>query len=162
MVFEMTEDRYSLGVLLEMAVAIERSAGDFYKTLARKFPEHKSLFRQLTKDETLHAETFTRLLSQRKVREVYVIGEEERQLAQYNIKVLEDTKLVDNLRMGAERAREVCDLKEAVDVSVKLEKDTLLFYHNLAMGLKTSIRQEVYKIIKVEHTHLYKVQNLSP
>lgn len=156
----MVKERYSLPVLLEMAVAVEESAGDFYNSLARKFPEHKSLFEQLAKDETQHAKTYTHLLGQRKVEEVYTT-EEERQLAQYNIKILEDTRLVSNLRMGAEMAREAQNLKEAVDAAVKLEKDTLLFYHNLAMGLKTSLRQEVYKIIRVEYTHLYKVQNLS-
>jgi rubrerythrin len=157
----MTEDRYSVPVLLEMAVAIEKSAADFYNSLARKFSEHKSLFEQFAKDETYHAKTYTHLLGQKEVEEVDTTGE-ERQIAQYNIKILEDTGLVNNLRRGAERAREVQDLKEAIDAAVKLEKDTLLFYHNLSMGLRTSLRQEVYKIIRVEHTHLYKVQNLSP
>jgi len=143
-----------------MAVDVEHSAKAFYSTLAAKFPEHQSLFEELAKDETRHAETFTGLLGQRKVEEVHAT-EEERQLAQYNIKVLEDTKLVDSLRMGAERGKEVKSLKGAISSAVKLEKDTLLFYHNLAMGLKTSVRQEVYKIIRVEHTHLYEVQNLA-
>ncbi len=44
---------------------------------------------------------------------------------------------------------------------MQLEKDTALFYYNLAMGLGGTERQDVYKIIRVENTHLYKVQNLS-
>jgi rubrerythrin len=151
---------YAMPVLLQMAVDVENSARAFYKTLSRKFPEHMSLFDQLAGDEKDHAETFTHLLGQRKVREVHST-EEERRLADYNIKVLEDTGVVGNLRKGAERARKIEDLKSAVEASVQLEKDTALFYYNLAMGLGGTERQEVYKIIRVENTHLYKVQNLS-
>lgn len=153
--------RYTLPVLLEMAIAVEESAKEFYTALARKFSEHKDLFRQLAKDEKDHSERYTYLLGRRKVKEVYST-EEERMLADHNIRILESTQLVGNLRRGAERAREVPDLKSAVKAAVQLEKDTLLFYQNLAMGLGKEDRQEVYRIIEVEHSHLYRVQNLSP
>ena len=142
-----------------MAVVIENSAKDFYATLSRKFPEHKTLFDQLAKDEKSHSETFTYLLGRKKVREVHST-EDERQLADHNIKILEDTEVVGSLRKGAERAKEVPDLESAVEAAVQLEKDTLLFYHNLAMGLTGTERQEVYRIIRVENSHLYKVRNL--
>ena len=83
-------------------------------------------------------------------------------LADHNIRILESTQLVGNLRRGAERAREVPDLKSAVKAAVQLEKDTLLFYQNLAIGLGKENSQEVYRTIRVEHGHLYRVQNLSP
>jgi len=147
-------------VLLEMAVAIEKSSRDFYTALAKNFPKHGEVFKQLAKDEESHAERYTYLLSRRKMEEVYST-EEERMQADHNIHILEDTGLVGNLRRGAERAREVSDLKSAVEAAVQLEKDTLLFYYNLAMGLGKTDRQEVYKIIHVEHSHLYKVQSLT-
>lgn len=155
----MPKYRYTIPVLLEMAVAIENSARDFYITLSRKFSEHKSLFDQLAKDEKSHSKTFTYLLGRKKVREVHST-EEERQLADHNIKILEDTEVVGNLRKGAERARQLPDLKSAVEAAVQLEKDTSLFYYNLAMGLAGTERQEVYRIIRVENSHLYKVRNL--
>ena len=156
----MPKYRYTVPVLLEMAVAIEDSAKDFYLTLSKKFPEHESLFDQLAKDEKDHSETFAYLLGRKRVREVHST-EEERQLADYNIKVLEDTEVVGNLGKGAERARETPDLKSAVEAAVQLEKDTSLFYYNLAMGLGGIERHEVYKIIHVENSHLYKVRNLT-
>ena len=151
--------RYTLPVLLEMAVAVEESAKDFYATLVKKFSEHKDLFRQLAKDEKDHSERYAYLLGRRKVKEVYST-EEERMLADHNIQILESTKLVGNLRRGAERARKIADLKSAIKEAVQLEKDTLLFYQNLAMGLGKEDRQEVYRIIQVEHSHLYRLQNL--
>jgi len=153
--------RYTLPVLLEMAIAVEESAKDFYTSLVSMFSEHGDFFAQLAKDEADHAERYAYLLGRRRAEEVYST-EEERMLADHNIRILESTQLVGNLRRGAERARELPDLKSAVKAAAQLEKDTLLFYHNLAMGLGKEDRQEVYRIIRVEHSHLYKVQNLYP
>ena len=145
-----------------MAVAVERSARDFYTTLGERFTGHQNLFNELADDEVNHAKTFTYLLGKRKVEEIYST-EEERMQADQNIKVLEDTRLVGSLRKGAARAREVPNLDSALGASVQLEKDTMLFYYNLAMVLGSKEdRQEVYRIIRVEHTHLARVQSLTP
>lgn len=137
-----------------MAVAVEESAKDFYNSMSKKFPQEKAFFEQLANDEEDHARRYKQLLTSEG--KTYST-EEERALADYNIKVLEDAKIIGNLRMGAERAREIKDLRSALIAAVQLEKDTTLFYHSLAMGLGPDDRQEIYKIIQVEHTHLYKV-----
>ena len=145
-----------------MAVDVEESARDFYVTLARKFSEDEDFFKQLANDEVNHAKTYVRLIGKRKIEEIRST-EEERMQAEHNIKVLEDTGVVDSLRKGAARAMEVPDLKSALNAAVQLEKDTMLFYYNMAMALGSKEdRQEIYKIIRVEHTHLYKVQSLIP
>ena len=145
-----------------MAVDVEESARDFYVTLARKFSEDEDFFKQLANDEVNHAKTYVRLIGKRKIEEIRST-EEERMQAEHNIKVLEDTGVVDSLRKGAARAMEVPDLKSALNAAVQLEKDTMLFYYNMAMALGSKEdRQETYKIIRVEHTHLYKVQSLIP
>lgn len=146
-----------------MAVAVEESAGDFYVTLGERFPRHKDLFNDLAGDEVTHAKTYTYLLSKMKVEagEIYST-EEERTLADKNIRVLESTQLVGSLKKGAERARTVPDLDSALKAAVQLEKDTMLFYYNLGMVLGSKEhRQDVYKIIMVEHTHLSRVESLT-
>jgi len=149
--------RYTRPVLLEMAVAVEESASDFYTTLAERFSRHQEVFRQLANDEKGHAKRYTQLLS----REEMYSTEEERMQADHNIQALESEGVFSNLRKGAERGRDVPDVKSALDAAVRLEKDTLLYYHALSMGLGKDDRQEIYKIIRVEHAHLYKVQNLT-
>jgi len=152
-----------------MAVAVEESARDFYTTLSQRFPKHKALFTYLAEDEETHAETYTKLLGKveeiyptggRKVEEVYP-SEEERKQADHNIQVLESLGLIGNLREGASRAKEVSDLKLALEAAVLLEKDTLLFYQNMTMALGRTDRQEVYKIMNVELNHLYRVQRIN-
>ena len=165
---DLSRYRYTRTVLLEMAVAVEESAKEFYTTLSHKFSEHEALLNYLAEDEENHAKTYAKLLGKveetyptggRKVEEVYPTEEERRQ-ADHNIQMLESLGLIGNLREGASRAKEVADLGAALEAAVQLEKDTLLFYQNLAMGLGKEDRQEVYRIIKVEHSHLYRLQNL--
>jgi rubrerythrin len=155
----MKKSFYSIPVLLEMAVIIEESSESFYKTLEKKFPKYEETFKYLATDEKYHAKIFTSLLGKRRIDELHVT-EEEKQLADHNIKILEDTRVVGNLRRGAIRASEVQDLKTAIDIAIQMEKDTSLFYYNLSMGLVKEERQEVYKIIKIEHSHLAKVKKI--
>jgi rubrerythrin len=143
-----------------MAIIIEESSESFYKTLQKKFPKNNELFKLLAEDEKNHAKTFTKLMAKRKINEIYTT-EEERQLADHNIKILESTQIVGNLRKGAQRATNAKDLKTAIEVAVQMEKDTSLFYYNLSMGLGKEERQEVYKIIRIEHNHIAKVRNIT-
>lgn len=161
--------RYTRTVLLEMAVAVEESAKDFYTTLGQRFSEHKAVFDYLAEDEEDHAKTYTRLL--KKVEETYPTGgkrveeiyptEEERKQADHNIQILESLGMIGNLREGASRAKEVSDMKLALEAAIQLEKDTLLFYQNMTMALGRTDRHEVYKIMNVEMNHLYRVQRIN-
>ncbi|MEM2915311.1 MAG: ferritin family protein [Candidatus Bathyarchaeia archaeon] len=148
---------YTRSVLLEMAVAVENSAKDFYLALSEKIPEREALFENLANDEEEHARIYKQLLSRPGVYST----EEDRMLADFNIKVLEDLGVISNLRRGAERARKISHLKSAIDVAVQLEKDTALFYSNMAMELGIEDRQEIYKIIQTEYSHMYKVQHIT-
>jgi len=165
---DLSKYRYTRTVLLEMAVAVEEAAKEFYTTLSYKFSQQEALFNYLAEDEENHAETYAKLLGKveeiyptggRKVEEVYPT-EEERKQADHNIQILESLGLISNLREGVSRAEEVPDLRSALEAAVQLEKDTLLFYQNLTMALGRTDRQEVYKIMNVELNHLYRVQNI--
>jgi len=81
--------------------------------------------------------------------------------ADYNIQALENEGVFGDLRKGAERASKFPDIKSALEAAVQLEKDTLLFYYALSMGLGKEDRQEMYKIIQVEHSHLHRVQHIT-
>ncbi len=142
---------------MEMAVSVENSAKDFYLALSKKFPAQRSLLENLASDEKEHARIYKALL----LRPETYSTEEERMRAEHNIKVLEDMGAISNLRNGAERAREAQDLQSAVDTAVQLEKDTALFYTNIAAELGTEDRQEIYKIIQTEYAHMYKVQHIT-
>jgi len=136
-----------------MAVAVEKSAKDFYTTLSKRFPQDQVFFDSLADDEEDHARRYRELLAGD---EVYST-EEERMLADDNIQVLEKTGIVGSLRSGGARAQQVPDLKSALKVAIQMEKDTLLLYHNMQMELASATAGEIQKIIKMEYAHLIKV-----
>lgn len=137
-----------------MAVAMERSAKDFYSTLSTRFPAEKVLFNELAADEEHHAKIYTELLAGGE--EIYSTGE-GRMLADYSIQVLEETGIVDKLRRGGARAQEPTDLKSALDEAIHIERDSLLFYHNIELELGGKTIMEIRKVIRMEYGHLMKV-----
>jgi len=139
-----------------MAISAEESAKNFYTTLSQRFSEHSALFKQLAEDEEGHVKRYRQLLAGG---ETYST-EEERAMADQNIRVLETSGLVGSLRSGAERAREAYDLKSALQAAVQLEKDTVLLYYSIAMAVGGEDRRAIYKIIDVEFSHLAKVEGL--
>jgi len=140
---------------MDMAVAAERSAEAFYKAL---FPDH-NLFNQLARDENIHIEKFMLLLSRLDM--VTYSTEETLTQAYLNIQILDKTGIIGNLRKGKKRAEEASDLESAIETAVQLEKDTLLFYQNLATELENAEKQVMQEIIHQEHEHLQKVENLA-
>jgi len=144
---------------MDMAVAGERSAEAFYKSLSRRFPEHKNLFSELARDESIHTEKFMRLLSRLDM--MTYSTEETLTQAYLNIQTLDKTGIIGNLRKAKERAEEASDLESGIKAAVQLEKDTLLFYQNLATELENAEKKVMQEIIRQEHEHLQKVNNLA-
>jgi rubrerythrin len=149
---------YTLPVLIDMAIAVERASEDFYKALSSKFSEHKILFRKLARDESGHAEKYNYLLSRLDV--MTYSTEETRMQADESIKILEKIGIVDNLRQGTKRSEEVSGLESAIQAAIQLEKDTLLFYLNLVMEFGDEEKGEILKILREEHSHLFKVNRI--
>jgi rubrerythrin len=149
---------YTLPVLLDIAIAVERASEDFYRALSNKFSEHKSLFRKLARDENNHAEKYISLLSRLDV--LTYSTKETRIQADQSIKILEKIGIVDNLRQGAKRSEEVLGLESAIQAAIQLEKDTLLFYLNLVIELGDEEKGEVLEIVREEHSHMLKVNRI--
>ena len=154
----MPEAHYTFPVLIDMATKVEKSAKAFYLALSKRFAEHRSLFRALARDESKHTERFFFILG--RLDQLTYSTEETRMQADQNIQVLEKTGIIGNLKRGDKRAEEASDLKSAVVAAVRLEKDTLLFYQNLAVEVGNGSKREFYEIIREEHSHLAKTENL--
>ena len=120
--------------------------------------EQRNIFRIIARDESDHAERFFLILG--RLDQLTYSTEETRLQADQNIQVLEKTGIIDNLRKGDKRAEKASNLKSAIVTAVKLEKDTLLFYQNLAVELKNFEKKVMQKIIQQEYEHLQKVKNL--
>jgi rubrerythrin len=153
----LSDSRYDLNVLIDIAVKIERSAQDFYKLLSKRFSEKKDVFKKISKEEGLHAEKYYQLLS--RLDQILYSTAETNAQADRNIKVLEESGIVGILKEGEKRAP-FPNLEIAIKEAVSLEKDTLIFYLNLAMKLTGQEKEQLLKIINEEHSHLLIVSQI--
>ena len=152
---------YTRPKLLEMASDVEKGAAEFYMALSKKFPTHKEIFQKLAIDEEEHAKRYLDLLkSVGQMPDIY-LTREDHMLAEQNLKVLETSGVIANLKSAADHAKSIQDLLSAIQTAVQLERDSVVFYSGMAMALSEKDRNEIYKIIEVEHRHLDKVQRIS-
>lgn len=152
----MSQYRLSSSNLLEMAIAVEESSKEFYKTLSEKFQNFRYHFESLARDEERHERLFKQVLS-KKIRVIKNMDDEY-------ITILEGifTGLFGGLRNGSSRAKRSSTLELAIQSAIQIEKDTLLLYLSMNMIFENVGEQEIGKIIKEEQYHLQRVQNLKP
>ena len=153
------ESRFSVCELIEMGVHIEENGRAFYlalcdmaqtsqgatvfRTLARAEEQHKEFFRNLSKDscnfepvENFPEDYFAYLNS----------------LADQYVFTVKDK--------GAEIARSVKTYQEAIDLGVKFEKDSILFYQEMRQALPEKDGEVLDKIIEEEKSHLNKLMDI--
>ena len=125
--------------------------------MSKRFSEKKDIFKKLSIEEGLHAEKYYQLLS--RLDQILYSTAETNTQADRNIEVLEESGIVGILKEGKKRAH-FSNLEVAIKEAVSLEKDTLIFYLNLAMKLTGQDKEQLLKIINEEHSHLLIVSQI--
>jgi rubrerythrin len=139
--------------VVEIAIEMEDMGNEFYKELARnaKEEEVKALFSKLADDELRHKEDFSKMLSSAE----YLIVQESYpdEWIGYVRALLASRTVVgrDSLKAMAE---EMKDPKEAIDVGITMEKDTILLYEVFRKFMSASGEEVVDRILSQEYTHL--------
>jgi rubrerythrin len=153
----MTEPVKTLHHALELAVATEELAADFYTHMARKFDNQSEIgdvFRQLASDEEGHRQLFKNILDS-------VAGREQ---------VLSDDPNYEYLKAAAQSKffeqdyfrdmKDISSADEALGRALGLEKATLLYYEGLRDYLQHDDNLE--KIIKAEKRHVANLIRIIP
>jgi len=149
-----TEGETSSGALLEMALTAEQSAQSFYTALAGKFKTYEKTFLRLAEDEARHAATYSELLRT----EGRVATSEDKEIAESRIRALVGMGIMDALK-GPD-VSEVEDLRAAVELALKLEQNTLLFYQNLLLYFANGYQDQIHKIVDVEYDHMLQLSRI--
>jgi len=55
---------------------------------------------------------------------------------------------------------EVEDLRAAVELALKLEQNTLLFYQNLLLYFANGYQDQIHKIVDVEYDHMLQLSRI--
>ena len=152
-------NRFKGSEIVELGIQIEKNGRDFYNTVAgvSGSPESRELFKYLAGEEEKHIAAFKAILDKldkSKPPESYP-GEN----AEY-MKALASECIFTKGHQGEEIARRVTGDKQAIELGIRFEKDSIIFYVGLKDVVPSSEQGAVDKLITEEQKHLRKLSNL--
>ncbi|MCK5451394.1 MAG: ferritin family protein [Candidatus Omnitrophica bacterium] len=147
------DKRFSGHEILEIAVQIEKNAGDFYSKLADKAAdaEIKEVFNCLAEMEKGHIDIFKEVSDA-------VCGDapegvySDEYFAYMN--ALAGQYVFTEESTGIDAAEKCGSIKESVDVAIGFEKDSILFYEEIRKNVPEKAAVFVERIVEEEKKHL--------
>ena len=150
---------FSPAELYNIAIAVERRGAAFYDTLARSSQNDsvKKAFLTLAAMEHQHIQTFQKLLAA--APKTFGEGADAEEYAAY-FKALVDSAIFNNDLATSELVTTVDSDKEALEVGVDAEKDSILFYEQLQDIAAGDAAVDIGRIISEEKEHLRKLSEI--
>jgi|UniRef100_A0A7V3REM1 rubrerythrin len=134
----------NLEELLGVALKIEGSGYAFYSELAsRSSGKNKKLFQSLADQEREHAKIFEKIVSESKENNGLEPLNEE---AVGYLRIFAETSIFPEIEKGVP-----ADLKEALELALDVEKDSVVFYEELLKYVPQ--KETVQKIVEEEKKH---------
>jgi rubrerythrin len=150
---------FSPAELYNIAIAVERRGAAFYDTLARSSQNDavKKGFLSLAAMEHQHIQTFQKLLAT--APKTFGEGAEAEEYAAY-FKALVESSVFNDDMATSELVTKVDTDKEAIEVGIGAEKDSILFYEQLQDIATGDAAESIGKIISEEKEHLRKLAEI--
>ncbi len=145
--------------IVELGIQIEKNGRDFYKAFLDRSKEEKSkeIFRYLAGEEEKHIAVFQGILDS-----VHKYEPAEAYPGEYfsYMNALAADHVFTQKDKGKEMAGKVKNDKEALDLAIGFEKDSILFYVGTKRVVPQSDHQILDKLIMEEQGHLEKLSGL--
>lgn len=149
---------------LRIAMSIEASGRDFYQQAYEQAKEesHKNLFALLKREEVSHYETFSEIFNQVKANkdagsDEYLFDEES---SRY-LTVLAEGHIFPTAENAEVKIAEAATIVEILYMAIQAEKDSILFYDELASKSKFEEARKIFNILKAEEqTHVVKLRQI--
>jgi rubrerythrin len=156
---EVEMDILNIIEIIEMGIEKEKKRRDFYDTVSKKF-KHKSLqdlFRRLSGWEETHVEKLNKIKSD--LGETAMVEFNPGELKAY-FRALVDDKLQHQISPDV-FARQVKKEDDAIDFAISFEKDSVLFFAELAKYVSDIHHKEVVsKLVDEEKMHIVYLNEL--
>ncbi len=146
--------------VLEMAIRIEENGQQFYRTALEDTEDEglRKTLNYLVQEEEKHKRYFRSLLDR--------LQEEENPFDPYMeeallyLKAMADAHVFTAELGGREHADTIKSAEDIIDFAIAMEKDSLLFYYEIARGINERDRAVVEEVIEEEKSHLTKLLDL--
>src|SRR4030042_6300072 len=145
--------------LIDIAVGIERSGAAFYDYLAESTKDAKIgiMYSELAAREREHIQTFQNMLG---AADDYVNLEPYEEEYGLYLKTLVDSAVFNNERTAREAAQKAASELEALEIGIRAEKDSILFYSAIQGLIRRADADLIGGIIKEEKGHLAQLSDL--
>ena len=147
---------FSGGEIIEVAVQIERNGLAFYRSLASsmKHEDVKNLFNNLADEEEKHIKRFQSIYKSFKDYKPAITDEEE----YYDyICMLAEMNVFTKKEGIDEVLNKVKDKKDALDMAIRFEKESIIFFVEVKGFVRESQRDAVEELVHQEQKHLRKL-----
>lgn len=145
--------------IIDIAVGIEISGAAFYDQLAGSTKETgtRVVYGKLADREREHAKTFQNMLG---ATGAYVNSRPYDEEYDTYLKTLVESAVFKNERSAREAAKNVATEPEAIEIGIRAEKDSILFYSAIQGLVRREDADIVGAIIKEEKSHLAQLSDL--
>lgn len=149
---------------LRIAISIEARGRDFYQQAYERAQkqEHKDLFLFLKNEEINHYETFSKIYEVIKGRkeagsDEYLFDPE----ASRYLTVLADGHIFPTQENAEVQLAEMATLRDILTMALQAEKDSILFYDELAQHSKFEEAKKIFLVLKAEEqAHVIKLKEI--
>ncbi len=152
-------NKLSSSDIVKYAVQIEKNGRDFYAQAAKqaKAERVREIFEFLSNEEQLHIAAFEEIL-----RQIDTHEPPERypgEYADYMLALAEESVFTKE-KQGSEIARTLRNDKQALELAIGFEKDSILFYYEMKRFVWDGLHKDVDKLITQEQEHLKKLSDI--
>lgn len=153
------ENIYSGNEIVEFAVQIEKNGRDFYRTLTKqsKNQQARDIFLYLAGEEEKHIVVFQKLLDSVKKYEPSEAYPDE--YFAYMVRLAKGYVFTKK-NTGAVAAKNIQTDKGAVDIGVKFEKESILFFESMKKVIPEKEHNTLDVLIQQEQDHLKRLSDL--
>jgi rubrerythrin len=150
---------FAASEIVEIGIQIEKNGRDFYNAVCRKakHPSAAEAFRFLSGEEEKHIRLFTEILEKTEKYEPPQVYADE-YFAYMN--ALAGEYVFTQKDKGEEVANRAKTDKEAVDMGIGFEKDSIIFYEGMKKAVPEYSLSVVEELIRQEQGHLRQLTDL--
>lgn len=145
--------------IIEIGIQIEKNGRDFYNTLLKqsKEIEIQDLFKFLATEEEKHIKAFQKILEQTGQYEVQGLDSDD-YYAYMN--ALASEHVFTKANTGEPVARSIKSDKEAIEMAIGFEKDSIIFYEGMIRVVPDDDKKIVNALIIQEQDHLRRLTRM--
>jgi rubrerythrin len=155
------DEKYTVQEIVEIAIEIEKNGEEFYHIMAESSNTVplRDLFNYLSAEENKHKQKFAeilKLVGGYQISDIYYATE-----YMGYMKAIADERVFTKDIAFIDLARELVSPKEAIDVAVAFEKDTIIFLHEmLDMFGQSDNKNAIEQLLSEERMHIRKLAEL--